>query len=100
MAKRRRKKTKQGYLDGIEPPSIKEIDEAAEEFYDAKLELKELKEKSDGARDKLVELLQANQLETYKTPEGILVSLKEGKSRVTAKKQTDGGDENEYVDDD
>ncbi len=93
-------KAKQGFIEGMEPPHIKAIDDAAENYYDTMLERKALSETEDEQKDALIDLMKANGMARYELPDGKVVMITE-KANVKvkkAKKPTEGGVDGEFVD--
>lgn len=87
MAKARTKKSKQPYLHpDMAPPSIPEIDSAAEAYYEAKNERQRLTEAEKNAKVNLVERMVAAKLTRYQTPDDLVVDLLT-KSNVSCKKK-------------
>ena len=91
----RAKKPKQGFLPDMEPPSIKAIDDAAENYWEVMMERTKLSKEGDEKKTALIEVMRENKLDRYETPEGIVVTLT-AKSNVKAKRKkdaTEGADE-------
>ena len=82
------KKPKQGFLPDMEPPSIKAIDDAAENYWEAMMERTELSKQEDEKKTALIEVMRENKLDQYETAEGIVVTLT-AKSNVKAKRKKD-----------
>lgn len=98
VKKAKKPRVRQPMIDPEMDESIPDIDDAAEQFHEAKRDMKKLKETSEAAAVKLVKLLRERKFKTYKTPGGIVVSLKEGKEKITVRQQTKGGAEHEFID--
>jgi hypothetical protein len=98
-AKKAKAKAKQPFLEGMEPPRIKAIDEAAEIYHDAKMDRVKLSKDEDEAKDNLIDLMKQHDIALYETPDGLIVSLL-NKSNVKTKKKTIGGVEGEHLPDD
>lgn len=82
-AKKLKKKPKQSYLPDLEPPSIPEIDEAADAFFDLAREKAKVQKEEDEAKEKLIEVMKKNKLKRYETPDGKVVTVAEtSKSKV------------------
>ncbi len=56
---------KQAHLDGMEPPSINEIDEAAQKYYDLNDKSWKMRGKVDEAREELLEVMKKHKLTVY-----------------------------------
>ena len=85
MAKR---KARQGYLAEMEPPRIKEIDEAAEIYYDVMQQRCTLSKEEDEAKDNLIDKMKENDVNLYETADGLMVCITQ-KSNVKVKKKAD-----------
>jgi hypothetical protein len=72
---KRPRKPKQQFLDGMEPPSIRAIDDAAENYYDTMLERKALTETENEQKDALIDLMKENQMARYVLPDGKVVEV-------------------------
>lgn len=96
MAKTARKprepKAKQGHLDGMAPPSIKEIDKAAERFRECRNERMELSQEEAKCRDLLEAVMKKNELRVYEYDGQVVEIVYEEKVRVR-KKKPDGTDD-------
>lgn len=96
MAKRKKAEdVEQGHLDGMEPPRIKAIDQAAKVYHNAKKERMALSEEEDQAKDNLIDKMKEHDLQYYETPDGVIVTLT-ATSNVKTKvkhREEDGGDE-------
>lgn len=99
--KPRSKQPKQPYLgEGTEadmaPPSVKEIDDAAENYYSTMLERKDLTETEDAQADDLIDLMKEHGMSRYVLPDGKVVEVT-AVSNVKVKKPTaakeEGGDD-------
>lgn len=101
MAKKKaaRKRTEkkqevQAYIDpDMAPPSIPELDKAAFDYVNLRDERMSLTEDEVAARQKLLELMNANHLEEYKTPGGMVVKVTEIERKVKVRKATEDSDE-------
>lgn len=69
------RKPKQGFLPDMEPPSISELDGAAEIYDDAKLERCKLSKAEDEAKNQLIDLMHKHKLIKYETTSGIVVEM-------------------------
>ncbi len=87
----RKEKVKQGHLRGLEPVSIKAIDDAAEAYYDVMMERVKLSKEEDETKTALIEAMIGNGQTLYEYDHNgtvrqvILVS----KSNVKVKKKTE-----------
>lgn len=77
MAKTAKKKPKQSYLPDLEPPSVPEIDDAADKFFDLAREKAKVQEEEDEAKERLIEVMRKHRLKRYETPEGKVVTVAE-----------------------
>ncbi len=93
----RRAKAKQGWLNGTEPVSIKELDAAAETYFDTMQERITLTREEHEAMDSLVEKMIEHDVERYETPDGLIVTVtKKSKCLVKRKKDAEkNGDDHE-----
>ena len=78
----------------MEPPSIPELDGAAEIYDERKMERVALSKKEDEAKDALIDMMKEHKLTRYETPSGITVEVT-AKANVTTKRKKDAeeGDE-------
>lgn len=73
--RKRKPRTRQGFLPDMEPPSHKDIDDAAEDYVDARdARMRMLKTEID-AKGRLLERMREHALTTYKTPEDYVVTV-------------------------
>jgi hypothetical protein len=78
MAKTRTKtkRPKQGYLHpDLAPPSIPEIDAAAETYYEAMTDRQKLSKEEDDAKVNLIDVMKTHKQSRYTTPDGLVVDL-------------------------
>jgi hypothetical protein len=61
------------FLPGMEPPRIKEIDDAATYYYEVMMDRVEKSKEEDEAKTQLIEKMAKNNLERYKTSDGLVV---------------------------
>ena len=100
MAKKRKPKPKQGHLEGMDPPSVRAIDDAAETYYETMQERCKLSKDEDEAKDNLIDKMKEAGFDRYETPDGLVVTIT-SKSNVKAKRKKDeagGDDEGEEAD--
>lgn len=71
----RKPRAKQGYLPDMEPPSVKAIDDAAENYYDTMLERKSLGELEGQQKDALIGLMKEHGMSRYTLPDGKVVEV-------------------------
>jgi hypothetical protein len=88
VAKTRTKKSKQPYLPGLEPPSIPEIDAAAEAYYELKSDRQRLLGEEVAAKKNLIEKMLAHKQTRYVTPDDLVCDLL-SKSNIAVKKKKD-----------
>lgn len=74
------------YLPGMEPPSIRAIDNAADIYYDRMMERTVLSKKEHEAMESLVEKMKEHKIDRYETAQGLLVEVT-SKSKCTVKKK-------------
>lgn len=91
-AKRPRGRGKQLRIDGMEPLSILEIDEAAEAYHSVKLDLCDLTKQESEAKAALIETMKRHEVAFYTTPDGIKCTRTVGCDNV---KTTRGEDDAE-----
>lgn len=72
-ARKRERRKKQGYLPGMEPPSIPQLDIAADTYYSAMTERQRLTQEEKDAKLNLQALMAEHKLERYETPDGLIV---------------------------
>lgn len=84
MAKRR---AKQGHLNGMEPPSHRDIDDAADNYFEVMTDRCKLSKEEDEKKTCLIETMRSHGLDRYETPDGLIVTVT-AKSNVKAKKKT------------
>lgn len=89
------KKPKQQFLSSeMEPPRIKEIDSAADIYYDVMTDRCRLSKDEDEAKTNLIEKMKAHGLDLYETPDGLVVSIL-NKSNAKVKKKQDAEENGE-----
>lgn len=91
-------KAKQGFISGMEPPSYKDIDDAAENYYDTMLERKALSETEDLQKDALIDKMKEHGIDRYEMPDGKVVMVT-AKAQVKVKKAKKASEEPEGDDD-
>ena len=84
----RPKRQKPGFLPGMEPPSIPELDDAAEVYFEAKTERQEASEAEKNTKNNLIEKMIAHGQTRYVTANELVVDLL-SKSNVSCKKKTE-----------
>ena len=89
----RKAKPKQGHLDGMEPPSVRAVDEAAEIYFDVMQDRCKLSKEEDEAKDNLIDKMNKAGLAMYHTVDGLLVTVT-SKSSVKVKRTAESGEEN------
>lgn len=83
---RKRDRAKQGYFEGMEPPSIKEIDRAAERYVDIRDERMALTPVEVKSKDALHALMKKHELKTYEF-DGYIVSVEPSEETVKVAKK-------------
>ena len=91
MAKER--KARQQHLEGMEPPSIAEIEEKAEEYVEARNARMKLLTKEIGLQEELATLMRKHKLKNYEF-DGSTVELT-SKEKVKVRKSKDEGEDEE-----
>ena len=94
MAKKKPTRVKQRHLPGTEPPSIPEIDGAAEIYFDRMQERKTLLASEVEAKDALIDLMKDNRLTRYVTPDDLVVEVT-AQSNVKCKKKKAAAEDND-----
>lgn len=90
----RSRRPRQQQIPGTEPPSIKEIDDAAEQYVDRRDMRMSLGKEESEAAEKLQALMKANNLSFYEY-EGNIVTLDSVTKVKVKKKKAPGDDEQE-----
>lgn len=87
-----KKRLRQGYLKGMKPPSIKELDKAAEDYVEARDTRMQFGKAEEANRDLVLALMKKHQLTTYEY-DGKIVTVKVSdpteKISVTVKKDAE-----------
>ena len=87
------RRAKQGRLQGMEPPSIKEIDDAADNYFETMSDRCKLSKTEDEQKTALIELMKSNRMSRYETGDGLVVTVTD-KSTVKCKRKAESnGDE-------
>jgi len=84
-------KVKQAHLDGMDPPTITEIDDAAETYYSLNDKSWKMRGKVEEARDALLEIMKKHELTTYEY-ENKIVSVEEKEVVKVKNKKAYNGD--------
>jgi hypothetical protein len=95
MAKRKAKPAEpveQPFLNGMEPPRIKAIDQAAKIYHRVKMERVALSKEEDEAKDNLIDKMKEHDMQLYETPDGMIVTLT-ATSNVKTKMKNKGDSE-------
>jgi hypothetical protein len=79
--KPKKEKVKQAHLDGMDPPSIQEVELAADAYYDAMMDRCELSTKEKETQGVLQEVMKKHGLTLYKMPDG-RTCVVEGSTKV------------------
>ena len=80
-------------LPELEPPSIPEIDDAAETYYEAMKKRQKLSVQENEAQQNLLEVMKANKLDRYEFDSKVVLMTSKSKCRVKPK-DDDNGDDN------
>jgi hypothetical protein len=94
MATKTRKRVKQKAFDGMEEPTHRDIDDAADTYYESMLERQRLSAEEHEAKDNLLLKMTEHGLERYKMPDGKTVEVLSNKN-VRIKKAKDAAEEPE-----
>lgn len=86
--KKRPKRGKQLRFEGMEPPSVPALDDAAETYYEAIQHRVRLSREEKDAKINLIEKMKENGVDRYETPDGLIVTVL-SKSNVACKKKDD-----------
>lgn len=78
---------KQTFLPGMTPPSHPKLDVKADDYYGLVRQRQGLQEQENISKAEIIALLKELKLESYETPEGIIVELKEEEKLKTRKKK-------------
>ena len=91
----RPKRGKQLRIEGLEPESIPEIDQAAEIYHARKLERCEMSKEENAAKDNLIDKMRAHGVSKYETPDGLIVEVTDTSNVKTKRKnqEENGSDE-------
>lgn len=87
------KRVKQGHLNGMEPESIRAVDDAADNYYEAMRERVKLSKEEDEAKDNLIDKMKENKLDRYESAHGLVVTITH-KSNVKVKPKQDAEESN------
>lgn len=85
-------KARQGHLPGLEPPSIKEIDNAAERYVDRRNDRMEMLQDEIKARDVLEAAMKKHELRVYEYDGKTVELCMEEKVKVRKKKESSDAD--------
>ena len=91
---KRKPKPKQGHLDGMEPPRIKPLDDAADNYYEVMMDRVKLSKEEDEMKTALIEKMKEHGLDRYETPDGKIVTVT-AKSNVKVKSKKATSEETE-----
>lgn len=92
-AKPRQKKPKQGFLPDMEPPSIREIDDAADALAETRSDRMKLTEIEITLAADLLGLMHKHRLTTYQTAEGKTVTVDVNEKVRVRKTKAEGNGE-------
>lgn len=91
MAKTREKKQKQGWIEGMQPETIQEINDAADRLADVRGERMRLTAEEATAASSLILLMKRHRKKVYEYGEGRRVEIK-GTEKVSVKRAKDSDD--------
>ena len=86
-------KVKQEHLEGMEPPTVEEIEEAAEKYYGLNDKSWKMRGKVEEARDELLEVMNKHEMTTYSYDNKEITVT--DKRVVKVKKKKPGGEDDE-----
>lgn len=86
---------KQQHLDGMAPPSIPDIDAAAESYADLRDQRMALLQREVAAKQSLLGLMKQHKQSTYRTADGIDVTVESKEETVKVKRPSANSDEGE-----
>ncbi len=94
--RKRGPKVKQGFIEGMEPESIREIDDAAENYEEVVQERTKLSKEEDEKKDALIDVMTEHKLDRYESPSGLVVTVTNKKNiKVKHKKDAEEGGDDE-----
>lgn len=82
-----RDKAKQGHLDGMAPPSIPSIDQAAENYYEVMMDRVKLSKEEDQAKDALINEMNVNSLQRYEYDGKVVMLVSTSKVKIKKTKE-------------
>jgi len=85
-------KAKQAHLEGMEPPTIAEVEAAAEKYYDLNDKSWKLREKVSDAKDELLEVMKANDLTVYRYDDKEITVVDKETVKVKRLRENNGDD--------
>lgn len=92
-AKSRPSRAKQGYIDGMEPPSHKDVDHAAENYFEVMRERCKLSKEEDEKKTALIEKMKEHGIDRYETPDGLVVTVTSKTNVAVKQKNKDASEE-------
>lgn len=81
-----KKRAKQGHLNGMEPETIREVEDAADVYYEHKNTRIAASKEEKATKINLIEVMLKNKLTSYTTADGLIVNFL-SKSEVTCRKR-------------
>ena len=90
-------KQKQGFLKGMRPRSIRALDDATENYYEAMQARLPYTKKEAEAKDNLIEKLIEHKVDRYETPDG-LVATRTSKATVAVKRKKEENEDDAKTD--
>lgn len=95
-AKKKRGRPKKQWLPGHEPEVIQELEDAADNYYDAVQDRIPLTKAEDEAKDSLIDKMKEHKLDRYITQDGLVVAITAVSNvKVKKKKELDETSETE-----
>ena len=89
MATATKRKAKQGFFKTMKPKSCPDVDAAAEFYDEIKRDRSGMSKKEAEAKQSLIEVMLKRKLRSYKTPDGLIVTLLSKSNVVTSKEKTE-----------
>lgn len=89
--KKRGRKPRQGWIDGMEPESFPDVDDAAEIYFEAMTARCKLSKEEDEAKDNLIDKMTEHKVASYTTPDGLVVAVTDRKN-VKVKRKAENGE--------
>ena len=89
------RKPKQGHLSGMEPPSIAELDDAADNYFETMTDRCKLSKTEDEQKTALIEVMKSHRMARYVTADGLVVTVTDKSNVKCKRKAEENGDTDE-----